>query len=86
MKQCSGQEEVHSLYSVQGLVYVYEFTLPAHSAFLKYLTTVVLIRPVPTVVAEVTHSVGLHTHTVVAHEHILGTQLRLCEGNKQKKS
>lgn len=40
MKQCSGQEEVHRarLYSVQGLVYVYEFTLPAHSAFLKYLT------------------------------------------------
>lgn len=45
-----------------------------------FLTTVVLIRPVPTVIAVVTHSVGLHTHAVVAHEHILGTKgLGLCE-------
>lgn len=49
-----------------------------------FVTTVVLIRPIPTVIAEVTHSVGLHTHPVVAHEHILGTKgLGLCEWEKK---
>lgn len=62
------------LYSVQWL-----FEFKVNSVFLIfnclwYLTTVVLIRPVPTVIAEVTHSVVLHTYTVVARKHILWTQ------------
>lgn len=47
----------------------------AHQLLLSlvYLTTVALIRPVPTVIAEVTHLVVVNTHTVVAHEHTLWT-------------
>lgn len=42
------------------------------------LTAVHLIRSVATVISEVTNSAGLHTHAVVALEHILWTQwLRL---------
>lgn len=70
--------------SLQHREWLYESTVPVHSVFLTYLTTAVLIRPVPTVIAEVTHLAALHTHTVVAPEHILWTQgLRLWDGNRK---
>lgn len=51
--------------------------------YLWYLTTVVLIGLIPTVITEVTHLGVLHTHIIVAQERTLWTQgLGLCRGNQ----